>query len=96
MTENITLIFTLFSVCLAFMAYGYSISKGNISENSYLVSDRNVNSLSLTFSLTASCFGIWILIGPAEASTWGGVGAILGYAAGQSFVFLYYSKTCFF
>ena len=92
MTENITLIFTLFSVCLAFMAYGYSISKGNISENSYLVSDRNVNSLSLTFSLTASCFGIWILIGPAEASTWGGVGAITGYAAGQSFVFLYYSK----
>lgn len=92
MTEQIILFITLFTVCLAYMGYGYYNSDTKISQSSYLVSDRNVNSLSLTFSLTASCFGIWILIGPAEASTWGGVGAILGYAAGQSFVFLYYSK----
>ena len=40
--------------------------------------------------MTASCFGIWILIGPAEASTWGGLQAVIGYACGQSFVFLYF------
>jgi SSS family solute:Na+ symporter len=92
MNDNIILIFSLFAVCLGFMSYGYYVSRGKISESAFLVSDRNVNSLSLTFSLTASCFGIWILIGPAEASTWGGVGAVIGYAAGQSFVFLYFSK----
>ena len=92
MTEKIFLTFSLFTVCLGFMSYGYYVSRGRISQTSFLLSDRNVNSLSLTFSLTASCFGIWILIGPAEASTWGGLGAVIGYACGQSFVFLYFTK----
>ena len=89
---NIILIISLFVVCLGFMSFGYYVSRGKISQSAFLVSNRNVNVFGLTFSLTASCFGIWILIGPAEASTWGGVGAVIGYAAGQSFVFLYFSK----
>ena len=89
---NIILIISLFAVCLGFMSFGYLLSRGKISQSAFLVSDRNINVFSLTFSLTASCFGIWILIGPAEASTWGGIGAVVGYAAGQSFVFLYFSK----
>ena len=89
---NIILIISLFVVCLGFMSFGYFLSRGKISQSAFLVSDRNINVFSLTFSLTASCFGIWILIGPAEASTWGGIGAVVGYAAGQSFVFLYFSK----
>ena len=92
MTEKILLTFSLFTVCLGFMSYGYYVSRRRISQTSFLLSDRNVNSLSLTFSLTASCFGIWILIGPAEASTWGGLGAVIGYACGQSFVFLYFTR----
>ena len=89
---NTILTISLFAVCLGFMSYGYYVSRSKISQSAFLVSDRNINVFSLTFSLTASCFGIWILIGPAEASTWGGVGAVIGYAAGQSFVFLYFSK----
>jgi solute:Na+ symporter, SSS family len=89
---NTILIISLFVVCLGFMSFGYYVSRGKISQSAFLVSDRNVNVFGLTFSLTASCFGIWILIGPAEASTWGGAGAVIGYAAGQSFVFLYFSK----
>jgi SSS family solute:Na+ symporter len=89
---NTILIISLFVICLGFMSFGYYVSRGKISQSAFLVSDRNVNVFGLTFSLTASCFGIWILIGPAEASTWGGVGAVIGYAAGQSFVFLYFSK----
>jgi len=89
---NTILIISLFAVCLGFMFFGYYVSRGKISQSAFLVSDRNVNFFGITFSLTASCFGIWILIGPAEASTWGGIGAIIGYAAGQSFVFLYFSK----
>lgn len=89
---NTILIISLFIVCLGFMSFGYYVSRGKISQSAFLVSDRNINTFSLTFSLTASCFGIWILIGPSEASTWGGIGAVLGYAAGQSFVFLYFAK----
>ena len=81
---NTILIISLFAVCLGFMSFGYYVSRGKISQSAFLVSDRNVNFFGITFSLTASCFGIWILIGPAEASTWGGIGAIVGYAAGRS------------
>ena len=90
---NTILIISLFAVCLGFMSFGYYVSRGKISRSAFLVSDRNVDFFGITFSLTASCFGIWILIGPAEASTWGGVGAVIGYAAGQSFVFLYQYAT---
>jgi len=31
---------------------------------------------------------VWILIGPSEAATWGGLGAIIGYAFGQALPFL--------
>ena len=89
---NTILIISLFVVCLGFMSFGYYVSRGKISQSAFLVSDRNINTFSLTFSLTASCFGIWILVGPAEASTWGGIGAVLGYAAGQSFAFLYFAN----
>jgi len=89
---NTILIISLFVVCLGFMSFGYYVSRGKISQSAFLVSDRNINTFSLTFSLTASCFGIWILVGPAEASTWGGIGAVMGYAAGQSFVFLYFAN----
>ena len=89
---NTILIISLFVVCLGFMSFGYYISRGKISRSAFLVSDRNINVYGITSSLTASCFGIWILIGPAEASTWGGVGAVIGYAAGQSFTLLYFTK----
>ena len=31
----------------------------------------------------ATTLGTWILFGPAQAATWGGIGAILGYALGS-------------
>ena len=53
-----------------------------------MAADRSIGRKSLTASLTASCFGVWILIGPSEAATWGGLGAVIGYAFGQAFPFL--------
>ena len=29
--------------------------------------------------------GAWILFGPASAATWGGIGAVIGYALGTAF-----------
>jgi len=35
--------------------------------------------------LVASALGAWILFGPASAATWGGIGAVIGYALGTAF-----------
>ena len=47
---------------------------------------------SLTTSFVASSLGTWILFGPASAATWGGIGAVVGYALGTAFpmIFLIY------
>ena len=49
-----------------------------------IVGDRNESIFSLTTSLSASALGAWILFGPASAATWGGIGAVIGYAAGAA------------
>jgi Na+/proline symporter len=79
---------TLILTTAIFAAIGFFFSKGKISISSYLTADRSIGRKSLTASLTASCFGVWILIGPSEAATWGGLGAIIGYAFGQALPFL--------
>ena len=53
--------------------------------NNYLVANRSVGTFSLTASLVASSLGAWILFGPASAATWGGIGAVIGYALGTAF-----------
>jgi len=81
-------IITLILTTTIFAAIGFFFSKGKISISSYLAADRSIGRKSLTASLTASCFGVWILIGPSEAATWGGLGAVIGYAFGQALPFL--------
>jgi len=77
-------------VGLFFIGIGYFNSKKATNKN-YIVGDRDENIFSLTSSLTASALGAWILFGPASASTWGGIGAVIGYALGTSapMLFLY-------
>ena len=66
-------------ISLIFVFLGISHSKKHQGLNNYLTANRNIGLFSLTTSLTASALGAWILFGPASASTWGGVGAIIGY-----------------
>ena len=40
-------------------------------------------------SLVASSLGAWILFGPASAATWGGIGAVIGYALGTAFPMIF-------
>ena len=47
---------------------------------------------SLTTSLTASALGAWILFGPASAATWGGIGAVIGYALRHSHTNVFFIK----
>jgi SSS family solute:Na+ symporter len=84
--QSTTFIFLILT-SLAFAAIGIFFARNNNSIKSYINADRSIKRKSLTASLVASCFGVWILIGPSEAATWGGIGAIIGYSFGQAFPF---------
>ena len=81
-TSSILLTFFL---CLLFVVTGIFYSKKYKGLNNYLVANRNIETFSLTTSLVSSALGAWILFGPASAATWGGVGAVIGYAIGAAF-----------
>ena len=74
-----------------FIGIGFYNSQKVSNNTKYIVGNRNENIISLTASLTASALGAWILFGPASAATWGGIGAIFGYALGTAapMLFLY-------
>ena len=83
LSTQTTLIITL-GVGAFFIALGY-INLKKVSDNkSYIIGDRNESIFSLTTSLSASALGAWILFGPASAATWGGIGAVIGYALGTA------------
>ena len=67
-----------------FISLGYINLKKIPNNRNYIVGDRNEDTFSLTTSLTASALGAWILFGPASAATWGGIGAVIGYALGTA------------
>jgi len=81
----------IFIIGLFFIGLGYIKSKKITNNNRYIVGERKESLLSLTSSLTASALGAWILFGPASAATWGGIGAVIGYALGTAapMLFLY-------
>ena len=74
-----------------FIGLGYLNSQKKINNFNYIVGNRDENKFSLTASLTASALGAWILFGPPSAATWGGMGAVIGYALGTAapMIFLY-------
>jgi Na+/proline symporter len=67
-----------------FIGLGYLNSKKTINNRNYIIGNRDENTFSLTTSLAASALGAWILFGPASAATWGGLGAVVGYALGTA------------
>ena len=81
LSTQTTLIITL-GVGAFFIALGYRNLKKVSDNKSYIIGDRNESIFSLTTSLSASALGAWILFGPASAATWGGIGAVIGYALG--------------
>ena len=79
-------------ISLIFTVLGLYHSNKFKGINNYLTANRNIGLFSLTISLVASALGAWILFGPAAAATWGGIGAVIGYALGTAFpmIFLIY------
>jgi len=76
-------------VSLFFTLLGLFHSKKYPGLNNYLTANRNINIFSLTNSLVASALGAWILFGPPSAATWGGIGAVIGYALGTAFPMIF-------
>ena len=79
-------------ISLVFTFLGLIYSKKYQGLNNYLTANRNLGFFPLSTSLVASALGAWILFGPASAATWGGIGAVVGYALGTAFpmIFLIY------
>ena len=83
LSTQTTLIITLV-VGAFFITLGFINSKKISDNKSHIIGDRNESIFSLTTSLSASALGAWILFGPASAATWGGIGAVIGYAIGTA------------
>ena len=76
-------------ISLIFAVLGLYHSKKFQGINNYLTANRNIGFFSLTTSLVASALGAWVLFGPTAAATWGGIGAVIGYALGTAFPMLF-------
>ena len=76
-------------ISLIFTLIGVTYSKKHQGINNYLTANRSIGFFSLTTSLIASALGAWILFGPASAATWGGIGAVIGYALGTAFPMIF-------
>jgi Na+/proline symporter len=77
-------------ISLIFAAFGFYHSKKFRDISNYLTANRNIGSFSLTTSLVASALGAWVLFGPVAAATWGGIGAVIGYALGTAFPMIFF------
>ena len=84
LSQNNAILLVL-GISIIFVILGIVYSKKFKGLNNYLLANRSVGTFSLTSSLVASALGAWILFGPASAATWGGIGAVIGYALGTAF-----------
>lgn len=49
----------------------------------FIVARNSQSATATVLTLLASSLGAWILFAPAQAATWGGLGAVTGYALGS-------------
>ena len=84
-----TSIVLVISISLIFTFVGLVYSKKYQGLDNYLTANRNIGFFSLSISLVASALGAWILFGPVSAASWGGIGAVIGYALGTAFPMIF-------
>ncbi len=71
--------FTLAALC--FIVIGFAAARGMRPGVGGFVAAHNSMSATATGStVLATSLGAWILFGPAEMATWGGIAAVIGYA----------------
>lgn len=83
LSENATLIWLLlFSAIFAVAGILYARRHNDSLEN-YIIARNTQGGFATMLTLLASSLGAWILFSPAQAATWGGLGAVIGYALGS-------------
>ena len=88
LSQSTSIMLVIF-ISLIFTIVGLIYSKKYQGLNNYLTANRSLGIFSLSTSLIASALGAWILFGPASAATWGGIGAVIGYALGTAFPMIF-------
>ena len=84
LSQTSAILLTL-TLSIIFLVSGIFYSRKHKGLNNYLIANRNIGIFPLTASFVSSALGAWILFGPASAATWGGIGAVIGYALGTAF-----------
>lgn len=75
----------------ATVGLGYVLWTGGTQDfEAYVTARGQFGVVSTTATLFASAMGSWILFGPPEAATWGGVPAVVGYSLGSALPSLLY------
>lgn len=70
-----------FSAVFAIAGIAYARrERGDLED--YIVARNSQGSVATILTLLASSLGAWILFSPVQAATWGGLGAVMGYALG--------------
>ncbi|MBO1256267.1 sodium:solute symporter [Alteromonas sp. 5E99-2] len=72
---------SLFAVIFAVAGFMFARRHQDGIEN-FIVARNSQSSNATTLTLLATTMGTWVLFGPAETATWGGIAAIFGYALG--------------
>lgn len=83
MLSDAAAFFWLFLFSAVFAAAGIWVARrdrGSLED--YVVARNTQGSVATVLTLMASSLGAWILFAPAQAATWGGLAAVIGYAAG--------------
>lgn len=83
MLASTSTIFWLLLFAGAFAAAGVAYARhdrGSLED--YIVARNSQSAFATIMTLLASSLGAWILFAPAQAATWGGLAAVIGYALG--------------
>src|SRR5690625_1476504 len=81
MTLHIILWLVLFASAFSLLGVVYARQQQDSLEH-YIVARNTQSTVATMLTLVATSLGAWILFAPAQAATWGGLAAVIGYALG--------------
>ncbi len=84
---TVAIVLVLAAAAFALLGIYHSRNQAGTLED-HITARGSLGTWSGSATLIASGLGAWILFGPAEAATWGGISAVLGYAVGAGGVCL--------
>lgn len=85
MSGGIVAIAVVIAAALGFALVGVVHARAQrLSIEDYISARNSAGTSATTATLVASAMGAWILYSPAEAGTWGGLTALVGYGLGSA------------